>query len=204
VQFSIYQLKPAFQRLLQPLVKGLAACGITPNQVTISTLLISIAVASLLWQCAATAPVWWVFPLWMLLRMAFNALDGMLAVYQQQQTKLGALLNEMADVLSDIALYLPLFAVTGLAPYWVLLLLLGAMLSEFAGVLALQIRAARRFDGPMGKSDRAFWLSLLAIGIALELPPPLLNGLLALIGMLTLLTCVNRLAKALNQWGQSH
>jgi CDP-diacylglycerol--glycerol-3-phosphate 3-phosphatidyltransferase len=97
-----------------------------------------------------------------------------------------------------------LFAVTGLAPYWVLLLLLGAMLSEFAGVLALQIGAARRFDGPMGKSDRAFWLSLLAIGIALELPPPLLNGLLALIGMLTLLTCVNRLAKALNQWGQSH
>lgn len=204
MQFSIYQLKPAFQRLLQPLVKGLAACGITPNQVTISTLLGSIAVAALLWQCAETQTVWWVFPLWMLLRMALNALDGMLAVWQQQQSKLGAVLNEMADVLSDMALYLPLFAATGLAPYWVLLLLLGAMLSEFAGVLALQIGAARRFDGPMGKSDRAFWLSLLAIGIALELPPPLLNGLLALIGMLTLLTCVNRLAKALNQWGQSH
>lgn len=204
MQFSIYRLKPAFQRLLQPLVKGLAACGITPNQVTISTLLVSIAVAALLWQCAETPTVWWVFPLWMLLRMAFNALDGMLAVYRQQQTKLGALLNEMADVLSDIALYLPLFAVPGLAPYWVLLLLLGAVLSEFAGVLALQIGAARRFDGPMGKSDRAFWLSLLAIGIALKLPPPLLNGLLALIGMLTILTCVNRLTKALNQWGQSH
>ena len=164
MQFSIYQLKPAFQRLLQPLVKGLAACGITPNQVTISTLLGSIAVAALLWQCAETPTVWWVFPLWMLLRMALNALDGMLAVYgNSNKAKLGAVLNEMADVLSDIALYLPLFAVTGLAPYWVLLLLLGAMLSEFAGVLALQIGAARRFDGPMGKSDRAFWLSLLAI-----------------------------------------
>lgn len=199
MQFSIYQLKPAFQRLLQPLVKGLAACGITPNQVTISTLLISIAVASLLWQCAATAAVWWVFPLWMLLRMALNALDGMLAVWQQQQSKLGAVLNEMADVLSDMALYLPLFAVTGLAPSWVLLLLLGSVLTEFAGILALQIGATRRFDGPMGKSDRAFWLSLLAFGIALELDPTLLNSLLALIGLLTLVTCGNRLAKALKQ-----
>lgn len=197
MQFSIYQLKPAFQRLLQPLVKGLAAGGITPNQVTISTLLVSIAVAALLWQCAETPTVWWVLPLWMLLRMAFNALDGMLAVYRQQQTKLGALLNEMADVLSDIALYLPLFAVTWLAPYWVLLLLLGSVLTEFAGILALQIGASRRFDGPMGKSDRAFWQSLLAIGIALELPSPLLNSLLALIGMLTLVTCGNRLVKAL-------
>ncbi len=197
MQFSIYQLKPAFQRLLQPLVKGLAAAGITPNQVTISTLLVSIAVAALLWQCAETPTVWWVFPLWMLLRMALNALDGMLAVWQQQQSKLGALLNEMADVLSDIALYLPLFAVTVLAHYWVLLLLLGSVLTEFAGILALQIGASRRFDGPMGKSDRAFWLSLLAIGMALELDYRLLNSLLALIGMLTLLTCVNRLAKAL-------
>ena len=199
MQFSIYQLKPAFQRLLQPLVKGLAAAGITPNQVTISTLLVSIAVAALLWQSAETPTVWWVFPLWMLLRMALNALDGMLAVWQQQQSKLGALLNEMADVLSDIALYLPLFAVTGLAPYWVLLLLLGSVLTEFAGILALQIGASRRFDGPMGKSDRAFWLSLLAIGIALELDHTLLNSLLALIGMLTLLTCGNRLVKALKQ-----
>jgi CDP-diacylglycerol--glycerol-3-phosphate 3-phosphatidyltransferase len=199
VQFSIYQLKPAFQQLLQPLVKGLAACGISPNQVTISTLLLSIAVALLLWQCAETPAVWWGLPLWMLLRMALNALDGILAVMQQQQTKLGAVLNEMADVLSDIALYLPLFAVTGLAPYWVLLLLLGAMLSEFAGILALQIGATRRFDGPMGKSDRAFWLSLLAIGIALELDYWVLNSLLALIGLLTLMTCGNRLVKALKQ-----
>ena len=32
---SIYQLKPMFQRLLRPLVRGLARAGISANQVTL-------------------------------------------------------------------------------------------------------------------------------------------------------------------------
>jgi phosphatidylglycerophosphate synthase len=39
--------------------------------------------------------------------MALNALDGMLARECNQQTRLGAILNETGDVISDIALYFP-------------------------------------------------------------------------------------------------
>lgn len=39
---SIYQVKPAFQRLLRPFVGGLAARGVTANQVTLGALALAL------------------------------------------------------------------------------------------------------------------------------------------------------------------
>jgi CDP-diacylglycerol--glycerol-3-phosphate 3-phosphatidyltransferase len=41
---SIYELKPAFQRLLRPMVGALARGGITANHVTLAAAILSIAV----------------------------------------------------------------------------------------------------------------------------------------------------------------
>jgi len=108
VCLSIYELKPRFQALLRPLVLRLYQAGVTANQVTITACLISLALG--LWLFFA-APVrvgfFALIPLWMFLRMALNAIDGMLAREHGQKSALGALLNELTDVLSDAALYLP-------------------------------------------------------------------------------------------------
>ena len=107
---SIYQLKPRFQALLRPLVGRLAAAGVTANGVTLAAMLVSIALGAGLFL----QPEPWAFlllPLWMFLRMAFNAVDGMLAREFGQQSALGAYLNELSDVVSDAALYLPFVAV---------------------------------------------------------------------------------------------
>ena len=40
--------------------------------------------------------------------MALNAIDGMLAREFNQKSRLGGYLNEITDVVSDAALYLPL------------------------------------------------------------------------------------------------
>jgi CDP-diacylglycerol--glycerol-3-phosphate 3-phosphatidyltransferase len=40
--------------------------------------------------------------------MALNAIDGMLAKEFALKSRLGAMLNELGDVFSDAALYLPL------------------------------------------------------------------------------------------------
>ena len=70
---SIYQLKPAFQGLLRPLVSRLAGIGVTANQVTLAAALISIALGAGL--CTQSAQPGWflLLPAWFLLRMAFNA-----------------------------------------------------------------------------------------------------------------------------------
>lgn len=44
---SIYGLKPKFQDLLRPLVRTLAAVGITANQVTVATVFLSFATGAL-------------------------------------------------------------------------------------------------------------------------------------------------------------
>ncbi len=40
---SVYQLKPAFQGLLRPIVNWLGRIGVTANQVTIAALLLSLS-----------------------------------------------------------------------------------------------------------------------------------------------------------------
>ena len=199
---SIYQLKPAFQNLLRPLVRGLARAGVTANQVTLAAMLLSLGVGVLLWQYAHDRWVLWLLPISLLLRMALNAIDGMLAREHNMQTRLGAFLNELGDVVSDSAIFLGFALVVLPIPFAMALMVLItvlAALSEMTGVLAQALTGTRRYDGPMGKSDRAFWISLLAVllacGIRTGLWVPLALGAIAL---LTALTIINRVAQALN------
>ncbi|HGN2101693.1 TPA: CDP-alcohol phosphatidyltransferase family protein, partial [Pseudomonas aeruginosa] len=104
---SVYQLKPRFQNLLRPGVQRLYRRGITANQVTLAACLLSLLVGALV---AGFASHLWLFalvPLWMFLRMALNAVDGMLAREFGQKSDLGAYLNELTDVIADSGLYLP-------------------------------------------------------------------------------------------------
>ena len=97
---SIYQIKPRFQALLRPLVRSLAAGGVTANQVTLAAAVLSIAAGAILAVAAAQPAVWFLLPVVLFLRMALNAIDGMLAREHNQKSALGAYLNELCDVIS--------------------------------------------------------------------------------------------------------
>jgi CDP-diacylglycerol--glycerol-3-phosphate 3-phosphatidyltransferase len=161
---SIYALKSRFQAVLRPLVSMLVRLGIRANHVTVFACLVSIAIGFAL----IDAPrVWfWAVPVWMFVRMALNAIDGMMAREFGQKSPLGAYLNELTDVVSDAELYLPFAFVHPFDWRSVGAVIFLASLSEMTGVVAVMTGASRRYDGPMGKSDRAFVFSLLAIWIA--------------------------------------
>ncbi len=192
---TLYQLKPAFQRLLQPLIRGCVHARITPNQLTTLALLLA-CVAGCLVIWAPLAWLLWVYPLLMLLRMALNALDGMLARQTNQQSSFGALWNELADVLSDLVMVLPWLLRWPEYALPILLFCVGALLVEFAGVLALSVNASRRFDGPFGKSDRALFAALWVMAMALAAPATLMTASLAIALLLMLVTIYNRLRHA--------
>lgn len=167
---SIYALKGRFQELLRPCVRWLHRRGVTANQVTVLAALVSVAVAAIVGLRAGTHPaLFTLLPAWMLLRMALNAVDGMLAREFGQQSTLGAYLNELGDVIADTALYLCLLAVPGMTWPPLVALVVGAALTEYAGVLGLMVGAQRRYDGPMGKSDRAFVVGVLGLLLAMGL-----------------------------------
>jgi CDP-diacylglycerol--glycerol-3-phosphate 3-phosphatidyltransferase len=195
---TIYQLKPAFQNLLRPLCRTLAGRGITANQVTVAALLMSLLTGLIIWLSAGARWSLALLPPVLLARMALNAVDGMLAREHAMQSALGAILNELGDVLSDAALYLPLAVAPGLAPPLVVLIVLLAAVSEMTGVVAVLVGAQRRYDGPMGKSDRAFAFGLLALLLAAGVPGGAwLHVFLGLILVLLAATIFNRARRAL-------
>lgn len=191
---SIYDLKPRFQNLLRPLVVRLATCGVTANQVTVGALALSAATgAGILLSRGATWSLW-LLPPALLVRMGLNAIDGMLAREHDMKSDLGAMLNEMGDVLSDSMMYLPLALVRGVPAVWVVLFVFVGILSEMAGVLAALVGGERRYDGPMGKSDRALLVGSIALLLALRLTPGTwLDVLLALGTLLGMVTIWRRL-----------
>jgi CDP-diacylglycerol--glycerol-3-phosphate 3-phosphatidyltransferase len=209
---TIYALKPKFQALLRPLVGGLHRLGVTANQVTVAACAISIALGVWLFAVASgmvaslePTRLFLLMPLWMFLRMAFNAVDGMLAREFGQQSKLGAYLNELTDVIADAALILPFAAVAPFAgpqAVWLAVFALLAALSEFAGALGPTVGGSRRYDGPMGKSDRAFALGALGLwlGIAGSLPAWTVWVAIALCA-LTALTVARRVRNGLREAG---
>lgn len=197
---STYQLKPRFQNLLRPLVQRLYDNGTTANQITVLAAVISLLVGALIALFASHTWLFVLIPLWMILRMALNAIDGMLAREFGQQSRLGAYLNELCDVIADSALILPFALLPGVSLLLVLAVTLLALFSEYAGVLGPMVGASRRYDGPMGKSDRAFILGVLATGIALGWLSALwINGVLALVAALLVYTLINRVRQGLKE-----
>ena len=195
---SIYELKPRFQALLRPLVVRLHGLGCTANQVTLAACVVSVALGLWLFAAAPSPAAFALIPLWMLLRMAFNAIDGMLAREHHQQSPLGALLNELTDVLSDAALYLPFALVAPFSPFWVGTVIVLAGLSEFAGALGPTVGASRRYDGPLGKSDRAFVFGTLGLYVALGGPlPAWTSWLMPVLAALVAWTIAKRMRGAL-------
>lgn len=196
---TIYQLKPQFQKLLRPCTVWLARRSITANQVTLAALLLSLLVGGVLAIQPSQLSVWLILPAVLFLRMALNAIDGLLAREHGMKTPLGAILNEMADVVSDAALYLPFALLPTVTASLVVLLVILAVLTEMMGVVAVQIGASRRYDGPLGKSDRAFVFGSLAVvlGAGWIVPGGWLNGLFIIMLILSIWTVINRARQAL-------
>lgn len=207
MSFSFYQFKPRFQSLLRPLVQSLFRLGVTANQVTLLACGASVALGLALYALPALASAWFaLIPAWMLLRMALNAIDGMLAREHGQQSVLGAYLNELTDVVSDAALYLPFARIAPFDPLGIGLLVLLAALSEMAGLQGLTVGASRRYDGPMGKSDRAFVFGALGLGVAaIGTLPGWVAWVLPAMLLLTAWTTVNRVRAGVAEqgWGTS-
>ena len=195
---SIYALKPKFQSLLRPLTTSFARAGVTANQVTVAACVVSIAIGAFVaWRAQERWP-FLLIPAWMFLRMAFNAIDGMLAREFNQKSRLGAYLNELTDVVSDSCLYLPFALVFPFLPFVVGFIIVLAVISELSGVLGVMVGASRRYDGPMGKSDRAFVFGALGLWIGLTDALPAWSAyIIAVIPALLVVTIFKRVRNGL-------
>ena len=197
---SIYLLKSAFQNVLRPLTRALAAAHITANQVTLAALTLSCLVGGVIAAHPDQTSLLLLLPGTLFIRMALNAIDGMLAREHDMKTRLGAILNELGDVVSDTALYLPLALVPAFNQWLVVSIVILAVMVEMTGVVAVQIGASRNYAGPMGKSDRAFAFGLIALLLGLGVAEGAwVPAALSIMLLLSLFTIYNRVRLALRE-----
>ncbi|MCU0495195.1 MAG: CDP-alcohol phosphatidyltransferase family protein [Chloroflexaceae bacterium] len=124
-------------------------------------------------------------------RIACNALDGMVARQRNLMRQQGALLNEVSDRLADLACFTGLAFSGQLTPTLGAALLVALLAVSYLGVLGQSLGGSRRYDGPLGKADRMLALGLYAVAAPLAwqagLAPQILGnavGLLLLAGLL--------------------
>lgn len=201
---SIYSLKPAFQRLLRPLARRLARAGVTANQVTLLACALSAGLGILLTLPGLPRRLWLLLPFFLVIRMALNALDGLLAREFGHKSGLGLYLNELGDAVSDVMLYAPFAWLPEFDPRWIAAVVALSVIAEMAGILGATT-GRRRYDGPMGKSDRAFVLGVLGLWVGagggfVSWAAALIPGLMAL---LLSLTVINRVRHGLAERGSS-
>ena len=196
---SVYQLKPKFQQLLNPVLLFLHRQKVTANQITIASIILSLIIGLLFWNADSYHWFFLSLPVGLLLRMALNALDGMMARKFNQMSKLGEVLNEVGDIISDVIIFIPLLKFQPESLYLIVVFIVLSVINEFAGLLGKAIGKDRRYDGPMGKSDRALLLGIYGIvafiGVNIS---GYSNYIFGAVILLLVLSTFTRLKKALN------
>lgn len=136
-------------------------------------------------------------PLVMFVRMALNALDGMVAQVTNSQSAVGVVLNEVCDVIADMALFSGFIVLLAPTEAWWLLMVLSVLI-EFLSLAIVQASGVRPHSGPFGKSDRAVYLGLLAI-LLLVFPAGLTSTPL----WLTIYITIGLVLSVLTLWNRS-
>ncbi|WP_201566364.1 alpha/beta fold hydrolase [Psychrobacter immobilis] len=211
---SLYQLKSQFQDQLRPISDALVEQKVTANQVTVSAILLSLGTAYVIAKPATEKQeLWLLLPSSLFVRMALNAIDGMMAREHGQASRIGAVLNEVGDIVADTAL------IASLAPHvandnaqastvnlpnrisihqpHIVGLIVLSIGTELLAILSNKSLGVRANQGPLGKSDRAFVLGVLGTVMAIKVPPALshmrVGQLFIVTEALLLKTCLNRL-----------
>ena len=195
---SLHDLKPQFQKLLKPVASALDKQGITPVQLMVISAGISLFAGLLLAAAAPTQYIFVLLPFVLVLRLTLNAVDELLIKVHKKDSKIAFYLGEIGDVFSDIVLYLPFLFIPGVSQILVIFNVFASTFTEFTGVLGLEIGKKRRYEGPMGKIDRAVAFSFVAVVYGLGLlGVGWVNFFLTIIFLAQGLTVYNRIFKAI-------
>ncbi|MGE4296330.1 MAG: CDP-alcohol phosphatidyltransferase family protein [Campylobacterales bacterium] len=150
----------------QKSAQGLAKLGVTPNAISVLSILFAGAGAALL--LADTSPIVLIATaIAIQLRLICNLLDGMVAIEGGKKTPVGALYNEIPDRFADSFLIVALGYAAGLE--W--LGWAGALMAMFTAYIRLMggsLGLAQDFRGPMAKQHRMAVLTAACLIGALE------------------------------------
>jgi phosphatidylglycerophosphate synthase len=205
-QQGLYRLKPASQRLVEPLADALAARRVSPDVLS----LVAILVAALGGACLARSPsvpgLLLVVPVAAAIRLVLNLLDGMVArrlAAGGPGRPIGELWNELGDRLGDLLFIGGLALVPDVGPWLGLSAVIAALLASYAGITARAAGGRRQYGGVMSKPGRMIVLAVAAPLAFLSGDARWLVGAATVLLVGGLLTLVQRLRTAAVELGRA-
>jgi phosphatidylglycerophosphate synthase len=157
------------------IARTLARAGLTPNQVSVASLVFAALAAfafrqaglgegrTIGWLLAAVAGIQ--------LRLLCNLLDGLLAIEGGLKSKTGDLYNELPDRAADIMILVGAGLAVRTAPWGITLGVAAAMiavLTAYVRLLGGSLGLVQDFTGPMAKQHRMFALTVGTLAGAIE------------------------------------
>jgi phosphatidylglycerophosphate synthase len=195
-------IKMRSARWAQALASTFAQLGVSPNQVSLFSVVCALVGAGLfLTEAFGSGSPWFLIgaAICIQLRLLANMLDGLIAVEGGHQTKMGELYNEIPDRIADVlflvsAGYASKHAAWGVTLGWSASVL--ALGTAYIRALGARRGAAQDFCGPVAKQQRMFLLTVGCFLAAAEhvagWPRQSLFWILVIINLGTLATCIRR------------
>jgi len=158
---GIYSIKPKFKEFLRPSLGILK--GFHPDFLTWSALVLSL-ISGILFYFSRRQPVLFlVIPVLLFVRLALNALDGMLAQETGRARPAGEILNEFSDRVSDLFIIWGIIFSSLCNIYLGIVTVPCILLVSYTGILGKAVGVARQYGGIMGKADRVIYIMIASI-----------------------------------------
>ena len=154
-------------RLAQIMVEWLLTTSVTPNQISLLSIAVSVVGALALVFAPQMPWLYLVVALGVQARLVCNLLDGMVAVEGGRGTPTGGLYNEIPDRIAD-SLFLVAWGMACGSPWLGWAAALFAAVTAYIRVLGGALGQPQDFRGPMAKQHRMAALTLVCLLAMLE------------------------------------
>lgn len=192
---GIYAIKPKFQQFLCPATRWFVIHRVHPTWINAGGLALSAGAGLALyvsywsiWLLAAVPPL-------VLVRIALNALDGLVSRKLGLASRFGEVLNEFFDRLSDVFVFLGLALNPASNIYFGTIVTIAILLSSYLGTVSKAAGGSRQYGGFMGKADRMIYLGLMSLFVLISSNQYSWNYFLVFVLAGTFLTIFQRFAR---------
>lgn len=149
-----------FRRTAEAATAACVRLGVSPNTISILSIVSATIAANCLWKSAAYPWLLVAGPLFFYLRLWLNMLDGMVAIASGKASLAGEIANDLPDRISDVIIFAGVAHSGWMHPligYWTAIL---ALLTAYVGLFGQALGQRRQFGGMMSKPWRMVLLSI--------------------------------------------
>ncbi|WP_370575050.1 CDP-alcohol phosphatidyltransferase family protein [Methanomethylovorans sp.] len=147
-------LRPHATRFISPLAHKVADAGITPNQVSLFSLLFAI-LAGVFYYYSFSSPLLVLAGAFMVsLNSMLDAIDGLMARYLKTAGPKGDFIDHVIDRYADVIIICSIFFAGHVQWQIGVVAIVGVLITSYLGTQAQALHLGRYYGGIMGRADR--------------------------------------------------